>query len=270
MPLAKIDARPERRRGHLVPEVAIILPAYNEAAKLRDAVRDINVEIKGIPGTYEILLAVNGATDGTDAIAAKLEAEYGFVKHLSLKGRAGRGGALSYAFSLTGAEVVVYCDVDLATDTKHMRQLIDAVRGGYDIATGSRHLKGSEVRRSLCRALISRGYNTWVRLVLGSRVRDHQCGFKAFNRQAVLPLLAEVQDTRWFWDTELLVRAQRKGLRVFEFPVCWRHGGATKVVMTRDILYMASRVFRLRFELGRHRKRAFSRPLPDASVGPVC
>jgi hypothetical protein len=110
-------------------------------------------------------------------------------------------------------------------------------------------MKDSDVERPFNREFASRGYNYLVRFMLRSKMYDHQCGFKAFNRKTIMPLLAEVRDTHWFWDTELLVRAQRKGMKFCEFPVHWRHGGATTVNLKRDVLYMGSRVFRLWFDL---------------------
>ncbi len=241
-----------------MPEVAIILPAYNEAKRLEKTVSRIieemdsmvvnDIAVNGMAGQYEIIIAEDGSKDGTDAIAARLHDQYSFVKHLHSAERAGRGRALNRSFASTDASIILYCDVDLATDTKHIKQLIDAIRNGYDIATGSRLMKDSDVKRPFNREFASRGYNRLVRTMLRSKLYDHQCGFKAFNRKTVTPMLAEVKDTHWFWDTELLVRAQRKGMKVYEFPVYWRHGGATKVDLKRDVLYMGSRVFRLWFE----------------------
>jgi glycosyltransferase involved in cell wall biosynthesis len=251
-----------------MPEIAIILPAYNEAKRLENTVSRIIEEmdgmaidgmavsgmaidgmaVSGMAGKYEIIIAEDGSKDGTDAIAEKLHDKYSFVKHLHSAERAGRGRALNRSFASTDASIVLYCDVDLATDTKHMKQLIDAIRNGYDIATGSRLMKDSDVKRPFNREFASRGYNSLVRMMLRSKLYDHQCGFKAFNRKTIMPMLSEVKDTHWFWDTELLVRAQRKGMKVYEFPVYWRHGGATKVDLKRDVLYMGSRVFKLWLE----------------------
>lgn len=236
-----------------MPEVAIILPAYNEAKRLEATVKRVTEEMDGLAIPYEIIIAEDGSKDGTDAIAARLAQQNPKVRHIHSAERSGRGRALNKSFASTGADIVIYCDVDLATDTKHIRQLIDAIRQGYDVATGSRLMKDSDVKRPFNREFASRGYNMLVRLVLRSRIYDHQCGFKAFNRKTITPLLAEIKDTHWFWDTELLVRAQRKGMKVYEFPVHWRHGGATTVNLKRDVLYMGSRIFRLRWDLWRGR-----------------
>jgi glycosyltransferase involved in cell wall biosynthesis len=232
-----------------MPEVAIILPAYNEAKRLEKTVERVAGEMSGMAIPYEIIIAEDGSKDGTDAIAAQLAQQNPMVRHIHSAERSGRGRALNRSFAATDADIVIYCDVDLATDTKHIRQLIDAIRGGCDVATGSRLMKDSDVKRPFNREFASRGYNYLVRFMLRSKIYDHQCGFKAFNHKTITPLLTEVKDTHWFWDTELLVRAQRKGMKVYEFPVHWRHGGATTVNLKRDVLYMGSRIFRLWFDL---------------------
>jgi glycosyltransferase involved in cell wall biosynthesis len=232
-----------------MPEVSIILPAYNEARRLEKTVERVAVEMSGMAVPYEIIIAEDGAKDGTDAIAARLAEHNPQIRHIHSDARSGRGRALNRSFASTDADIVIYCDVDLATDTKHIRQLINAIREGNDVATGSRLMRDSDVERPFNREFASRGYNYLVRFLLRSRIYDHQCGFKAFNRKTITPLLTEIKDTHWFWDTELLVRAQRKGLKVYEFPVHWRHGGATTVNLKRDVFYMGSRVFRLWFDL---------------------
>jgi len=131
---------------------------------------------------------------------------------------------------------------------KHLRELIQSIRDGYDFATGSRMLPESNVQRPWKRGIASRGFNFLARVMLGSKLYDHQCGFKSFKRASLFGVLDTVKDTHWFWDTELFVRAQRAGFRVREFPVEWTHGGATKVNLIRDIFGMGSQIFRLWYE----------------------
>ncbi|MGA2524901.1 MAG: hypothetical protein ABSF65_12230, partial [Candidatus Bathyarchaeia archaeon] len=115
------------------------------------------------------------------------------------------------------------------------KPLIDAIAvEGYEVSTGSRMLPESKVERSTRRSISSKSYNFLVRHMLGSKVRDHQCGFKAFKKEAFLALLGEVKATHWFWDTEILVRAQRHGFKVKEIPVEWTSGKGTKVNFAKD------------------------------------
>jgi hypothetical protein len=139
-------------------------------------------------------------------------------------------------------------DVDLATSVGHLRTLIESIKEGYDLVTGSRMLSESRVTRSLSRKITSNFYNLMVRTLLGSKVKDHQCGFKSWRRGALLELLDDVNATHWFWDTEMLVRASRKGYRIKEIPIIWTDKGRTKVNLMKDSLTMGSQVVRLWLE----------------------
>ena len=131
---------------------------------------------------------------------------------------------------------------------KHLPSLIAAIRDGSDISTGSRLLPASDIVRTEGREIASRSYNFLVRFFLGSRIYDHQCGFKAFNRDRILPLLPAIRSNHWFWDTEILVRAQRDGYRVTELPVQWRAGKGT-TVRFKDIFEMGTAILRLWWQI---------------------
>lgn len=229
-------------------EVSVVLPAYNEAGRIEDAVEKTALALRGITPSFEIIIAEDGSKDGTDRISESLSKKYDFVVHLHSDERLGRGRAMSRAFKASRGEILCDIDVDLATDMKHLQELVLSIRDGYDFATGSRMLPESNVKRPFKRGLASKGYNFLVRLMLGSKLYDHQCGFKSFKRQSLFALMDRVKDTHWFWDTELLVRAQRAGYKIKEFPVEWKHGGASKVNVIRDIFGMGSQIFRLWYE----------------------
>ena len=232
--------------------VSVVLPAYNEAGTLERTVAVTLETLEGFldPGTFEVLIAEDGCTDETPAIAARLAREDDRVRHVHADERLGRGGALRRAFRDAAGETVAYLDTDLATDMRHLEPLIETVRSGEaDVATGSRWLPGHVADRPARRGVPSFVYNWLVRRVLGSSLRDHQCGFKAFDRAVLLDLLEVVQDDHWFFDTELLVRAQRAGYRVREFPVEWTPQGDTKVDLVRDVLGMGSQVVRTWWQL---------------------
>nr|QNO48582.1 glycosyltransferase AglD [Methanosarcinales archaeon ANME-2c ERB4] len=231
-------------------EVSLVLPAYNEAEGLEETVRRTAETLRGITSNFEIIIAEDGATDGTDKLAEKLAEECTYVKHLHSDKRLGRGSALNRAFKSASGDILVYIDVDLATDMKHLSELIGKIRDGYDLATGSRMMPESDAMRSAKRGFASMGFNFLVRILLKSKLYDHQCGFKAFGRDALFDLLDRVKDEHWFWDTEILVRAERLGYRVAEFPVRWRPGSATKVDLKRDVVGMGGAILRLRRELG--------------------
>ncbi|HHV24367.1 MAG TPA: flippase-like domain-containing protein [Methanosarcina sp.] len=231
--------------------VSVVLPAYNEAANIEKAVFVTAETLSKITDRFEIIIAEDGSTDGTDQIASRLSEQYAsYVVHLHSDMRQGRGKALNRAFKAASGEVLCYIDVDLATDMKYLEKLVRAVStDGYDFATGSRMMPESDAKRPFKREFASRGYNFLVKLFLHSKLYDHQCGFKAFRREALFDLLDEIENDHWFWDTEILVRAQHKGYRVVEFPVYWRHGGSSKVNLAKDVKGMGSEIFRLWREL---------------------
>ena len=233
-------------------EVSVVLPAYNEADSIEHTV-SVTLETLAafLPaGSFEIIVAEDGCDDRTPAIADRLAAADDRVRHVHGDERLGRGGALERAFRGSDGDVLVYFDTDLATDMRHLEELVDSVRvGGHDVATGSRRMPGDEQRREPERGVASTGFNTLVRLFLRSPLYDHQCGFKAFDREALFDLLTDVEDDHWFWDTEVLIRAQRAGYDVREFPVEWEPTGDTTVDLVRDVLGMGSQILRLWWQL---------------------
>lgn len=227
-------------------QVSVVFPAFNEADYLDVAVEKTAQKLNEFAHSYEIIIAEDGSTDGTTERSENLAQKFPFVKHLHREKRLGRGTALNKAFKQSEGDVLVYMDLDLATDLKYLKPLVKAVSDeGYDFATGSRMLPESIVERSLRRSLSSKFYNFLVRHILCSKVRDHQAGFKAFKRQPTLQLLDEVSARHWFWDTEILVRAQRKGYKIKEIPVEWKSGRKTKVNLFKDSYNMGKQVIKL-------------------------
>ncbi|WP_331236132.1 flippase-like domain-containing protein [Natronorarus salvus] len=221
------------------PPVSVVLPAFDEAATIESAVRRTIEACESFLPAFEVLVAEDGCSDRTPEIAARLARDDHRVRHVHSDERLGRGRALCRAFREAEGEVLVYFDTDLATDLGHLEPLVESVRSGeYDVATGSRLLPDSDADRPLSRRVASRVYNALVRVGLRSELRDHQCGFKAFDREVLYSLLPEVEDGHWFWDTEVLVRAQRQGYRIRELPVEWTPGEGTTVDPVRDVLGM--------------------------------
>ncbi|WP_232687387.1 flippase-like domain-containing protein [Halobacterium zhouii] len=232
-------------------EVSVVLPAYDEADTIEGTVRTtLDALAAFLPeDSYEVVVAEDGCTDDTPAIAERLAAEDERVRHFHSDERLGRGGALNAAFRDARGDTLVYFDTDLATDMRHLEELVESVRSeGYDVATGSRWMPGRAAERPVRRGVPSKAFNLAVRGLLGSELRDHQCGFKAFSRDAFETLVDDVQDEHWFWDTEMLVRAQRRGLRVTEFAVDWTPKGDSKVDLVRDVFGMGSQILRCVWE----------------------
>ena len=247
------DTTPEPASGgeHAV-SVSVVLPAYNEADTIESTVATTLDRLGAFlePGSFEVIVAEDGCDDRTPAIADRLADDDRRVRHLHSDERLGRGGALEAAFEVARGDTLVYFDTDLATDMRHLEELVTRVQSGAaDVATGSRWLPGNVAERPAKRGVPSRVYNGLVRVFLGSELRDHQCGFKAISREAFEALGGDVEDGHWFWDTELLVRAQRAGYEVAEFPVEWTPKGDTKVDLVRDVLGMGSGILRTWWQL---------------------
>jgi len=237
----------ERSEGEV--EVSVVFPAYNEAERLENAVEKTIEALRKIASSYEIIIAEDGSTDGTDRIAAELSRKHPFVRHLHSDKRLGRGKALKKAFKMSKGKILVYMDVDLATNLRHLKTLVDSIREGYDFATGSRMLPESKVERSLSRRIASTMYNSMVRALLGSKIKDHQCGFKSFKRESLLQILDDVTANHWFWDTEILVRAAYQGFKIKEFPVEWSGTSRTKVKLFKDSMTMGTQAIKLWWKL---------------------
>ena len=229
-------------------EITAIIPVFNDRPSLEIAL-GISVEtLSVITPDFEILVAEDGSTDGSTEYVREYEKRDRRVRLLHSDERQGRGRALNRAIKEARGSIVCYYDVDLATDMRHLPDLISAVRNGSDISTGSRLLPQSDIVRSGDREIASRGYNLLVRMILQSSLYDHQCGFKAFNRDRILPLLPEIRSNHWFWDTEILVRSQRRGYRISELPVRWRAGKGT-TVRFKDIFEMGTAILRLWWQI---------------------
>ncbi|MDD1656533.1 MAG: glycosyltransferase family 2 protein [Methanomicrobiales archaeon] len=229
-------------------EVTAVIPVFNDRAALTTALpRSVEV-LSSLTPSFEILVAEDGSTDGSADLVREQALRDPRIRLLHSDARQGRGRALSRAFREATGSIVCYYDVDLATDMSHLGELIGAIRDGYDMSTGSRLMPSSDVKRTGEREVASRGYNLLVRVILGSRLHDHQCGFKGFRRDRILSLLLSVKATHWFWDTEVLVRGQRAGYRICEFPVRWMASRGT-TVKPKDVAEMGGAILRLWWQL---------------------
>lgn len=200
----------------------IVIPVYNEEDDLDACVRRLHqFLLDEVPYRARIMVADNASTDRTLAVARELADELPDVEVLHLDAK-GRGGALAAAWSSSPADVVAYMDVDLSTHLSALMPLVAPLVSGHsDIAIGSRLAASSRVVRGIKREVVSRGYNLLLRGFLGARFSDAQCGFKALRADVARQLLPLVADTGWFFDTELLVLAEKAGLRIHEVPVDW-------------------------------------------------
>src|SRR3954454_5901813 len=227
---------PARRGAPAVarPDVEIVVPVYNEEAGLDRSIRRLHRFLSdGFPFSWRIVIADNASTDGTSDAARLLAASLPGVVALRLEEK-GRGRALRAAWTASEARVVCYMDADLSTDLRALMPLVSALLSGHsDVAIGTRLAHGARVVRGPKRELISRAYNRLLHTALRARFSDAQCGFKAVRREVAAGLLGDVRDDGWFFDTELLVLAQRRGLRIHEVPVDWVDDPDSRVKIVR-------------------------------------
>jgi len=215
-------------------QIDVVVLVFDEEAALEQSVRRLHRYLRAeFPFTWRIVVADNASTDATPAIATRLARELAGVEHLRLE-RKGRGRALRAAWSASRAKVVAYMDVDLSTDLRGLLPLVAPLLSGHsDLAIGTRLAHGARVVRGPKRELISRTYNRLLHATLRARFSDAQCGFKAVRRDVLDGLLEDVHDDAWFFDTELLVLAQRRGLRIHEVPVDWIDDPDSRVDIVR-------------------------------------
>jgi glycosyltransferase involved in cell wall biosynthesis len=259
------DQASSLQRGSLIE---VTIPVYDEEKVLAENVRRLHSYLTtNLPFRFVITIADNASTDETFAIAKRLCAELAGVRAVHLD-RKGRGLALRHVWGTSNADVVAYMDADLSTGLDAFLPLISPLISGHsDLATGSRLSPGSTVVRSFKREFISRAYNLLLRLVLAARFADAQCGFKAGRTEVVKTLLPDVQDDAWFFDTELLMLAQRRGLRIWEMPITWVEDRDSTVDIVRTALADLRGVARLRFAGGDARSPSRGTPsgLPGGS-----
>src|SRR3954452_7598636 len=228
---------PWRNPAPAAPECDSVVPVYNEEAGLESSVRRLHRFLRdGFPFSWRIVIADNASTDATARIARVLAEDLPGVRVLELD-RKGRGRALRAAWSSSRARVVAYMDVDLSTDLRALLPLIAPLVSGHsDLAIGSRLARGARVVRGPKRELISRAYNRILHATLHARFTDAQCGFKAVRAAALPGLLDDIRDDGWFFDTELLVLAQRRGLRIHEVPIDWVDDPDSRVAIVRTAI----------------------------------
>jgi putative flippase GtrA len=204
------------------PVLDVVVPVHNEEADLEPCLRRLHAHLSDqMPYPFRITVAENASTDRTVEVASRLAAELPGIEVLVLP-EPGRGRALRSAWLCSDAPVLVYMDVDLSTDLAALLPLVAPLISGHsDLAIGTRLSRSSRVVRGLKREVISRGYNLLLRRTLATSLSDAQCGFKAIRSDVARRLLPLVEDAGWFFDTELLVLAERSGLRIHEVPVDW-------------------------------------------------
>lgn len=202
--------------------VNVTIPVFNEEVMLPQSIPQLHEFLTGhCRFSFEIVIVDNASTDHTWEVAGRLQQSFPDIRCVHLD-RKGRGGALKRVWSESAADILSYMDVDLSTNLFSFPPLIEGLLcGGFDLGIGSRLMPASTTQRCLKREVISRAYNLLVKAFFRTRFSDAQCGFKAITRRAAGQLLPQIEDAGWFFDTELLIIAEKAGFRIFDLPVSW-------------------------------------------------
>ena len=231
----------------MAASVDIIVPVYNEEDALPSSIRQLTGFLKdNLPNPWQVIIADNASTDSTQKVSEELCQEYPGVQYFHLPQK-GRGRALRTVWLQSKADFLCYMDVDLSTDLRHLPQLIEALESGYHLVVGSRLSKESQTTRGLKREIISRCYNLMIRSTFFTSFPDAQCGFKALTRSTAQALLPHVENNNWFFDTELLLIAAKRGYRIKSVPVKWDDDPTTTVHVVNTAREDIKGLMRLRF-----------------------
>lgn len=242
-------------------KLLITLPCYNEASVLEKSVKIILDHAQNNLFNYDwkILIIDNISTDNTFSLAQKLSNQDRRIMVAQCL-IPGRGAALRAVWQQyienTDFDIYTYMDIDLATDLKDFKNLISQIENGYDISVGSRYVFGADVKRSLKRKILSKLYNLLLKIIFRVKFKDAQCGFKALKKEALMVLLPLAHDNGWFWDSELMIIAERKDIRIAEIPVSWRETRdelrESKVSALVEVLRQLKNIYMLRRKLNKY------------------
>jgi glycosyltransferase involved in cell wall biosynthesis len=227
-------------------QVDIVIPVYNEEKILPRSVGTLIAFLRDhVPLRYRVLITDNASTDLTEKVSRELAEEYPEVEYVRLPVK-GRGGALKTVWLASPADYVTYMDVDLSTNLTAFPRMLELLEDDCDVVLGTRLSPDADTTRSLKRGVLSRGYNLLVKLFFGTHFTDAQCGFKGVRQATVRHLVPHVEDRKWFFDTELLVLAEKSGYRLGEVPVDWIEDLDTRVQLLRTVWDDLMALFRLR------------------------
>lgn len=202
-------------------EISIILPAYNEAARIEKCIQEVALTASSFSSSYEIIVAEDGSTDGTETIVANLSKSNIHLNLLHSPIRLGKGKAIKRAMRSASGNAIVFMDVDLATRLDHLQYIVGLAQERRGLIIGSRHVKGARVQRRISRSMFSLAYNLLVRVLFQDGVHDHQCGFKAINHEVAEVILNRCVSDGFFFDTEMILWCKKLGYSVKETGVEW-------------------------------------------------
>jgi dolichyl-phosphate beta-glucosyltransferase len=243
------EESPAREESPVLRSYSIVIPAYNEAARIRRTIEHILAFVSDQQWNAEILVVNDGSTDNTAQVVQDYAAQNRALRLIENPGNRGKGYSVRNGVLHSNGEIVLFSDADLSSPIEESLKLFTAIEAGADVAIGSRWLRTElQVQRQpLYRQFYGRLFNLVLRLVLGLHFRDTQCGFKAFTRKAAYTIFPLQHIERWGFDPEILFLARRFGFRTEEVAVRWAHREGTRINPLRDGMRMAVEVLRIRW-----------------------
>jgi dolichyl-phosphate beta-glucosyltransferase len=238
------------------PACSIVIPAYNESARIGAALREVVACIRERGWDAEVIVVNDGSTDTTARMVLDFALSAPEVRLLENPGNRGKGFSVRHGLLKAQGEIVMFTDADLSAPIAEAELLFDAIHGGADIAIGSRWLERTRQthRQPLYRQFFGRCFNLVTRTVMGLHYADTQCGFKAFTRAAAQTVFQLQTIERWGFDPEILFIAGKRHLRVQEVPVTWGHDERSRMSYLRDGMHMLREMATIRWNalLGRY------------------
>jgi len=230
------------------PHLSIVVPAFNEEARIRSSLARMLEYFDGQPYSYEILVVDDGSTDSTREVVAEVAGSHTQVQILKYDGNRGKGFAVRFGMLRATGDFALFSDADLATPIEEVELLFKAVQAGHEIAIGSRDVPGSklEKRQSVLRELAGKAFNRCVQRVAVPGIHDTQCGFKLFTRSAAQNIFSRCLIDNFSFDVEVLYLGRHLGYTIAEVPIRWAHQEGSKVKPLRDGIRMLKTLFRIR------------------------
>ncbi|MCK4730267.1 MAG: glycosyltransferase [Candidatus Aenigmarchaeota archaeon] len=227
----------------------LIIPTYNEGKIIEKSILKLENFLEKNKINAEVIISDGGSLDNTLKKSKTLKKRYASLEIIERNNRTGKGKSIEEAIKKSKSNFIVFMDADLSVNLDNLPKIINYLKQDYDIAIGSRFDKNSEVKRKFTRKVISSVYSCMIQGLFGLKIKDYQCGFKGFNRKKIMPLLDKIENKGFFWDTELIIKANAKGLKIKEFGVQWEETRnssinilATSLSFLKSIIWLRLRI----------------------------
>ena len=230
--------------------ITVVIPAYNESGNLVRAVKKLTQLLNRQKYKYEILISEDGSTDKTFEIAARLARKNPRIKVFHSDKRRGKGGAIKFAFKKSRGNILIFSDADLFNFVSSFPVFVKKLEGDCDVCIGSRYLPSSKSHRSVQRFFLSKSYNFLIKLLFNTNISDFQCGIKGFKKKT-LPTILATKNNGFFWDTEILLMAEKKKLKISEIPISWSENKKSNVNLSKDSFQFFFNLIKLRLDFSR-------------------